>query len=75
MRGTKVTDSKIIGQAVRLSRKQQGLTQADLSRLANTGVRFISDLENGKEDVSLSKVLSVAGALGLEIYVLNKWSD
>lgn len=51
------------------------LTQMELSRLANTGVRFISDLENGKPDVSLSKLLSVVYALGLEFRIVNKWSD
>ncbi len=51
------------------------LTQMELSRLANTGVRFISDLENGKPDVSLSKLLSVVYALGLELRIVNKWSD
>lgn len=47
----------------------------ELSRLANTGVRFISDLENGKPNVSLSKLLSVVYALGLELLIVNKWSD
>ena len=51
------------------------LTQMELSRLANTGVRFISDLENGKPNVSLSKLLSVVYALGLELLIVNKWSD
>lgn len=51
------------------------LTQMELPRLANTGVRFISDLENGKPDVSLSKLLSVVYALGLELRIVNKWSD
>ena len=51
------------------------LTQMELSRLANTGVRFISDLENGKPNVSLSKLLSVVYALGLELRIVNKWSD
>ncbi len=51
------------------------LTQMELSRLANTGVRFISDLENGKPDVSLAKLLSVVYALGLELRIVNKWSD
>ena len=51
------------------------LTQMELSRLANTGVRFISDLENGKPDVSLSKLLLVVYALGLELRIVNKWSD
>ena len=75
MKVIKITNSKALGEEIRFSRKQQELTQMELSRLANTGVRFISDLENGKPDVSLSKLLSVVYALGLELRIVNKWSD
>ncbi len=75
MKEIKITNSKALGEEIRFSRKQQELTQMELSRLANTGVRFISDLENGKPDVSLSKLLSVVYALGLELRIVNKWSD
>lgn len=75
MKEIKITNSKALGAEIRFSRKQQELTQMELSRLANTGVRFISNLENGKPDVSLSKLLSVVYALGLELRIVNKWSD
>ena len=75
MKEIKITNSKALGAEIRFSCKQQELTQMELSRLANTGVRFISDLENGKPDVSLSKLLSVVYALGLELRIVNKWSD
>ncbi len=75
MKEIKITNSKALGAEIRFSRKQQELTQMELSRLANTGVRFISDLENGKPDISLTKLLSVVYALGLELRIVNKWSD
>ena len=75
MKEIKITNSKALGEEIRFSRKQQELTQMELSRLSNTGVRFISDLENGKPDISLSKLLSVVYALGLELRIVNKWSD
>ena len=75
MKEIKITNSKALGEEIRFSRKQQELTQMELSRLANTGVRFISDLENGKPDISLSKLLSVVYALVLELRIVNKWSD
>ena len=37
-----------IGSKVRELRKAQGVTQAQLAGLSNTGVRFIGDLESGK---------------------------
>ena len=38
-------------------------------RLCDTGTRFISDLENGKETIELGKSLRVAQALGIDLVV------
>ena len=37
-----------LGKIVKKERKAMGLTQADLALTSGTGMRFISDLENGK---------------------------
>jgi len=62
-------DSKTFGTAVRMYRKKQGATQVQLAAAANTGVRFIGDLENGKATVQLDKALRVAHVLGMKIEV------
>ncbi len=62
-----------IGEEIRSARKEQGLTQEELAKISGTGTRFISDLENGKESINLGKLLLVAAALGLGLYLLNKW--
>ena len=63
----KLVDAKIFGQAIRKYRKKQGATQIQLAAAANTGLRFIGDLENGKPTVQLDKALRVAKILGLKI--------
>lgn len=50
-----IMNAKQIGNLVRNKRKELGITQAYLAAVANTGVRFISDLENGKPTVELEK--------------------
>ena len=40
--------------------------QADLALVSGTGVRFISDLENGKETCVFGKTLKVRERLGIE---------
>ena len=65
----KLIDSKTFGEAVRFYRKHQGATQIQLAAAANTGVRFIGDLENGKPTVQLDKALRVANILGMKIEV------
>jgi hypothetical protein len=48
------------------------MTQADILGLANTGNRFIVELENGKPTVQFQKVLDVLDALGLELAIQQK---
>lgn len=62
-----------IGTLIRDTRKQQGLSQEELAGISGTGRRFISDLENGKNNIQIGKLLLVIKALGLSIYISNKW--
>ncbi|MFD2256877.1 helix-turn-helix domain-containing protein [Luteolibacter algae] len=56
-----------MGEKIRAQRKILGVNQAELAMVSGTGVRFISDLENGKESCQLGKTLSVLRNLGLEV--------
>ena len=56
---------KILGEEVRVRRKALNLTQAELAMTSGTGVRFVGDLENGKETCHVGKVLTVLRTLGL----------
>ena len=42
------------------------MKQTDLALVSGTGVRFISDLENGKETCAIGKALKVLENLGLD---------
>lgn len=57
---------KEIGAAVRATRKQMKVTQADLALTSGTGLRFIIDLEKGKPTCQIGKVLSILQTLGIE---------
>jgi len=46
-----------------------------LAGLAGTGIRFVSDLENGKGTVQLQKVLAVLQTLGLGMFVFSPWDN
>ena len=56
---------KAIGAKVRARRKALGITQAELAMTSGTGVRFIGDLESGKESCHIGKVVLVLKTLGL----------
>ena len=61
--------SAAVGKRIRELRREQGITQAQLAGLANTGVRFIGDLENGKETCQIDRILRVLSALGVGMYI------
>ena len=67
-----VRSSADLGAMVRDRRKHLALKQLDLAGLANTGNRFIVDVENGKPTVQLQKVLDLLHLLGLEVVVRAK---
>ncbi|HAF01733.1 MAG TPA: transcriptional regulator [Methylophilaceae bacterium] len=70
----KIKSTQDLGQLVREYRVAQKMTQADILGLANTGNRFIVELENGKPTVQFQKVLDVLDALGLELAIRKKGS-
>ena len=69
----KLVSTKDIGLLIKTTRKAQGVTQEQLAGVANTGIRFISDLENGKPTIQVNKLLNVLSALGLGMYIFSKW--
>lgn len=64
-----------IGKLVQAERKRQGLTQLQLAGMAGTGIRLISDLENGKETVQIQKLLKVVRTLGLGMFIFSPWEN
>ena len=65
--GVIVSSTRALGVLVRNKRKQDKLTQIELAELTGVGVRFLSELENGKPTVQLDKVLLVLSSLGLKV--------
>jgi len=65
--GENMKTVKEIGKEVRQARKQLGVTQRDLAMTAGTGLRFVVELEQGKETLQIGKVLDVLQALGLRL--------
>jgi y4mF family transcriptional regulator len=60
-----------LGTAIKTARRRQGLRQDQLAAAANVGVRFIVDLEAGKETTQVGKTLAVIRALGLSLKLID----
>lgn len=53
----------------RVVRKQQGLTQEQLAGVIGVGVRFVRELEAGKESCQIGRAPQVAAGPGLVLSV------
>ncbi|HXB75291.1 MAG TPA: helix-turn-helix domain-containing protein [Candidatus Acidoferrales bacterium] len=56
-----------IGKLIRDTRQELGVTQKDLALTSGTGLRFIIDLEKGKETCEIGKALAILNTLGIKI--------
>lgn len=58
-----------LGKAIKDTRKSKGMTQKILADLTGTSVKFISDVERGKNTAQTDKVFDLLRALGLIVYI------
>ena len=64
---TTVSSIRDLGKVLRDARIAMGLRQVEAALLCGVGVRFLSDLENGKETARLGPALKVISGLGLAL--------
>jgi len=58
-----------LGKQIRVFRKDQHLTLEKVSALSNLSMRFLSELERGKETAELGKAIQALNILGLDIII------
>ena len=71
-------DMNKIGNYIKEERKKAGLTQEEFAMRSGLGLRFVRELEQGKETVRMDKVnqaLAMFGKLYREKRRNNKWSQ
>lgn len=52
---------------VKMMRKRHGLTQVDLAEKSGVGLRFVRELEQGKQTLRMDKVNQVLSFFGHEV--------
>ena len=57
---------------IKAKRKQLKLTQPQLAEKAGVGIRFVRELEQGKQSVRLDKVNQLLNLFGSELGVIQK---
>jgi y4mF family transcriptional regulator len=61
-----------LSQFVKSKRKEIRLTQPELAERAGVGLRFLRELEQGKDSLRLDKVNQVLALFGAEVGVIKK---
>jgi HTH-type transcriptional regulator/antitoxin HipB len=64
-----VRTTEELGQIMRAFRKSQLLTLETVSGLSHLSMRFLSELERGKETAEIGKALQALNKLGLEVLI------
>lgn len=60
-----MTPLTIIGRRIAQKRKEQGLSQEDLAGLCDMDRSYLSEIENGHKNFSVTVLMNIAEALGI----------
>lgn len=60
----------IIGKRIRLTRRQQGLSQMELAEMVDKSPTYLSLVESGKKKLSLEMLVDTANALNVTVDML-----
>ena len=63
-------NDKSLSEYVKQMRKEHNLTQVELSEKSGVGLRFVRELEQGKQTLRLDKVYQVLSLFGTEVGVV-----
>lgn len=63
-------NAKSLSEYVKQMRKEYNLTQIELSEKSGVGLRFVRELEQGKQTLRLDKVNQVLNLFGTEVGVV-----
>lgn len=63
----RVHDAETLGRLIRRTRKQQGLNLETLAGLCGLSIRFLSELENGRDSCGFGRIMMVLDALGIDL--------
>lgn len=67
-----VYSSEDLGHIIRARRKELGYTLAEVARFNQCSIRFLSELERGKDGAGLGQVMRIMNSIGLDLAALER---
>jgi HTH-type transcriptional regulator/antitoxin HipB len=71
-RPIRIRTSAELGAALRQHRRDSSHTQQQLADVANLSLKFVSQLERGKETAELGKALKALERAGLQVWIADR---
>lgn len=68
-------ETGLIANFVRMKRKKLGYTQLELAKRVGVGLRFLKELEQGKQSLRLDKVTQILNYFGYELAPILKQKE
>ena len=68
-------ETGLIANFVRMKRKKLGYTQLELARRIGVGLRFLKELEQGKQSLRMDKVSQILNYFGYELAPVLKQKE
>jgi XRE family transcriptional regulator, regulator of sulfur utilization len=63
---------RVLGENIRIARKQVRLTQEKLAEKAELNSAYVSEVERGEENISVDGLMRIAKALNLSVHDLTR---
>lgn len=67
-----IDNTKDLGKLIRSFRKKDKINLEKVCGLSNTSMRFLSELERGKQTAEIGKIFEVLKTIGLEVYIFPR---
>jgi transcriptional regulator with XRE-family HTH domain len=72
MKDMKLHNTEQLGAAIRLKRREKGLTQSGLAKLLGAERKWVLNLESGNSKAEIGLILRAIAVLGLRAYLTDK---
>ena len=70
-----MNESEKLGKNLKRIRTAKGISQGEIGRMLEVDKSFISNIENGKTNPTLSTIAKIAKAVGVSVGELMKYSS
>lgn len=74
-RGDSMSISKVVGERIRMIRKEKGINQEELAYLSGLSDTYIGQVERGEKNITVDSLSKIAASLEISLEELFRFSE